>query len=151
MKASSYQGNVQPGYLVIDANSRKAVGAKGYNDFCTEIAIQDNLLMQDEDEYDINEHDTVDGLTPEPQIDLQRLTEFERNFLRRQYVAVQRYRSKEETADRGQDESFELYAKPTASAMFKNNLKQLLSCSAKAEQVPDRLKAVDYMNAVKIF
>lgn len=66
MKASSYQGNVQPGYLVIDANTRKAVGAKGHNDFCTEIAISDNLLMQDEDEYDINEHDTVDGLTPEP-------------------------------------------------------------------------------------
>jgi hypothetical protein len=39
MKASSYQGNVQPGYLVIDANTRKAVGAKGHNDFCIQIAI----------------------------------------------------------------------------------------------------------------
>ena len=45
------------------------------------------------------------------------------SFLRKQYIVVQRYKPKDEKSEKEAEESFDMFSKPSAQTMFKNNLK----------------------------
>ena len=121
------QGDSKPGYLVLDANSRQSIRSKGHDELCIQIAKQDDQLLQDDDKYDINSHDAEQLLPQETEVDFVKLSEQEINFFKRQYVILQRYKSKEDGPDAvSQDESIDLMRRPSMKHTFRNNLKQLL-------------------------
>jgi len=113
--------------LVLDANSRQAVRGSGQNALCIQIARQDDQLLSDDDKYDINADD-VEQLSPEEtELDFVKLSDQERDFFKRQYVVLQRYKSKDDGPDAvSQDESLDLMRRPSMKLAFRNNLKSLL-------------------------
>jgi hypothetical protein len=88
MLESSNQGNVRSGYLIVDANSRQAIGFKGHNDRCKQSAIKDGLLLPDEDGQDINDQGSEYLQPTEALIGYKMLGEGEANFFKRRFVVL---------------------------------------------------------------
>ena len=113
--------------MVLDANSREAVRGAGQNSFCIQIARQDEQLLADDDKHDINANDAEQLSPKETEQDFVKLSDEERDFFKRQYVVIQRYKSKDDGSNAvSQDESLDLMRRPSMKRAFRNNLKSLL-------------------------